>query len=277
MAEFSKLLAYSAGTAGVALILGYLNIIRPLRYHGRVFVYVCLIVLCALLGTVEGVLFSMFGKRGLVQWVTARTFYSCCKAFLGIKVEIEDPHHYLSSQRPAVFICNHQSMLDILILGATFPKWCSVTAKKALKWYPFLGWFMAASKTIFVDRARRDNALKAFDSARKEILRDRQSVFMFPEGTRSFAREPILLPFKKGAFHFAQQAQIPIVPYVVSNYSNIWNWETQTSTPGTIKIRVLDPVSTEGLKTSDVASLTESTRARMVAAAEELGYAAVDP
>lgn len=276
MAEFSKIVVYSAGTAGFALFLGYLNIIKPLRFYGRVFVYVCLIVLCAFLGTIEGIVFSSFGKRGLVQWVTARTFYACCRVLLGIKVEIEDPHDYLSSQRPAVFISNHQSMLDILMLGATFPKWCSVTAKKALRWYPFLGWFMAASKTIFIDRARRDNALKAFEGARKEILRDRQSIFMFPEGTRSYAKEPIMLPFKKGAFHFAQQAQIAIVPYVVSNYSNIWSWHTQTFISGTIKVRVLDPIVTEGLKASDVPGLTESTRNRMVEAANELGYAAVD-
>lgn len=277
MAVLSTLVKYGASGSGLALLLGYLNIIKPLRFYGRVAVYVILIIICAFLGTVEGILFSLAGKNGLVQYITARTFYKLCKVFLGINVEIEDPHNYLGSVRPAVFMSNHQSMLDILLLGATFPKWCSVTAKKALKWYPFLGWFMAASKAIFIDRASRTNALKAFEGARKEVLRDRQSIFMFPEGTRSYSDDPDLLPFKKGAFHFAQQAEIPIVPYVIANYSNIWSWKNNFSVPGTIKVKVLDPIYTKGLSASDVTNLTENTRAKMLEAAKKLGHASPAP
>lgn len=43
--------------------------------------------------------------------------------------------------RPVVFVGNHQTELDVLMLGCMFPKWCSVTAKNSLKWVPFLGWF----------------------------------------------------------------------------------------------------------------------------------------
>jgi lysophosphatidate acyltransferase len=43
--------------------------------------------------------------------------------------------------RPAVFVGNHQTELDVLMLGSIFPKYCSVTAKSSLKWTPFLGWF----------------------------------------------------------------------------------------------------------------------------------------
>jgi lysophosphatidate acyltransferase len=57
--------------------------------------------------------------------------------------------------------------------------------------------------------------------AAEEIKSKRQSVYMFPEGTRSYTKEPTLLPFKKGAFHLAVQAQVPIVPCVVANYSHV--------------------------------------------------------
>lgn len=273
MAVLSKLVNYTLSGTGIALLLGYMNIIKPLRFYGRLAMYIILLAICAFLGTVEGLLFSLVRMNGLVQWITAHTFYNLCKIFLGIKVEIDDPHNYLGTTRPAVFLSNHQSMLDILLLGATFPKWCSVTAKKALKWYPFLGWFMATSKAIFIDRASRTNALKAFDSARKEVLRDRQSIFMFPEGTRSHSDVPDLLPFKKGAFHFAQQAGIPVVPYVIANYSNIWSWKNRYSVPGTIKVKVLEPISTKGLTAADVTELTDSTRAKMLEVTKELGYA----
>ena len=122
--------------------------------------------------------------------------------------------------RPAVFIGNHQTELDVLMLGCMFPKYCSVTAKKSLKNWPFLGWFMTLSGSVFIDRKNSKDARAAMAGAAEQIKTLKQSVYMFPEGTRSYAKEPMLLPFKKGAFHLAVQAQVPIVPVVAANYSD---------------------------------------------------------
>jgi lysophosphatidate acyltransferase len=65
---------------------------------------------------------------------------------------------------------------------------------------------------------------------------ERQSVFIFPEGTRSYSEKPDLLPFKKGAFHLAIQAQVPIVPVVVANYSHILNFKKREFNPGVVDI-----------------------------------------
>lgn len=134
---------------------------------------------------------------------------------------IEDPNDWLNTTRPAVFIGNHQTELDVLMLGCIFPKYCSVTAKKSLKSTPFLGWFMSLSGSVFIDRNNSNDARAAMAGAAKEITTEKQSVYMFPEGTRSYSKEPMLLPFKKGAFHLAVQAGVPIVPVVVANYSDI--------------------------------------------------------
>jgi lysophosphatidate acyltransferase len=111
-----------------------------------------------------------------------------------------------------------------------------VTAKKSLKYWPFLGWFMTLSKTVFIDRANRATARAAFDGAANTMRTERQNVFIFPEGTRSYAEKPELLPFKKGAFHLAIQAQVPIVPVVVANYSNVLNVKRKQFNPGTIDV-----------------------------------------
>lgn len=66
---------------------------------------------------------------------------------------------------------------------------------------------------------------------------ERQSVYIFPEGTRSYASEPDMLPFKKGAFHLAVQAQVPIVPIVVANYSNVLHMQTRTFRSGRIPVK----------------------------------------
>lgn len=73
--------------------------------------------------------------------------------------------------------------------------------------------------------------------ASEEMKRDRQSVYMFPEGTRSYAKEPMLLPFKKGAFHLAVQAGVPIVPVVAANYSNILYVQGRKFVAGEIPIK----------------------------------------
>jgi len=166
--------------------------------------------------------------------------------------------------RPAVFIGNHQTELDVLMLGEIFPPYCAVTAKKSLKKLPFLGWFMALSGTVFIDRANRQTAVAAFDGAAKEMQRDKQSVFIFPEGTRSYYSQPDLLAFKKGAFHLAVQAKVPIVPIVVANYSNVLHVQSRKFTAGTIPVKVLPPIPTAHLTSADVYDLTTSTRELML-------------
>ena len=98
----------------------------------------------------------------------------------------------------------------------------------------------------------------------------KQSVYIFPEGTRSYYDCADLLPFKKGAFHLAIQAQVPIVPIVVANYSHILNTKKKTFRPGVISVLVLEPIPTLGLRKEDVDGLLEKTRDRMLTALAEL-------
>ena len=95
---------------------------------------------------------------------------------------------------------------------------------------------MALSKTVFIDRENRATARAAFDSAAAHMRREKQSVFIFPEGTRSYAATPDLLPFKKGAFHLAIQAQVPIVPIVVANYAHMLSAKARIFRPGVIDV-----------------------------------------
>jgi lysophosphatidate acyltransferase len=92
------------------------------------------------------------------------------------------------------------------------------------------------SKTVFIDRANRATARAAFDDAAAHMRREKQSVFIFPEGTRSYAAKPDLLPFKKGAFHLAIQAQVPIVPIVVANYAHILSVKARIFRPGVVDV-----------------------------------------
>lgn len=182
--------------------------------------YISMIV-AALYGVFASIALSVVGLRGIAQWTTGRVFKWAMLATTGVSFEVVDPNGYLAKTRPAVFISNHQTELDVLMLGSIFPKYCSVTAKSSLKKMPFLGWFMTLSGSVFIDRKNTKDAREAMQGAADQMSKRQQSVYMFPEGTRSYAKEPMLLPFKKGAFHLAVQAQVPIVPVVVANYSDV--------------------------------------------------------
>ncbi|PWY70479.1 1-acylglycerol-3-phosphate acyltransferase [Aspergillus heteromorphus CBS 117.55] len=221
------------------------------------------LLLCATYGVIASIVLRLVGYGRISQWATARSFKWVMRYTTGVRFNIIEGTEHLTT-RPAVFIGNHQSELDVLMLGHIFPPYCSVTAKKSLRHIPFLGWFMALSRTVFIDRANRETAVKAFDSAAKEMQEHRQSVFIFAEGTRSYSDSPELLPFKKGAFHLAVKAGVPIVPVVTENYSHILSPRDMRFEAGTIKIKVLPPISTKGLTPADVDALTTSTRESML-------------
>jgi lysophosphatidate acyltransferase len=212
----------ASGYFALTLVLYVLSLRIPAAgFFARLLASYVSLLACASYGVIVSICLRLVGYGKISQWATARGFKYTMRLTTGVQFEIDDPNDYLNKTRPAVFIGNHQTELDVLMLGCIFPKYCSVTAKKSLKSVPFLGWFMALSGTVFIDRANSSSARHAMTGAAEEIQRDRQSVYMFPEGTRSYAKEPMLLPFKKGAFHLAVQAGVPIVPVVVANYSNI--------------------------------------------------------
>ncbi|KAL6234987.1 hypothetical protein BDW75DRAFT_150336 [Aspergillus navahoensis] len=230
------------------------------------------LLVCAMYGVIASIVLRLVGYGRVSQWATARSFKWVMRFTTGVHFDIIEGKEYLST-RPAVIVGNHQSELDVLMLGEIFPPYCSVTAKKSLRYVPFLGWFMALSRTVFIDRANRETAVKAFDSAAEEMRTHRQSVFIFAEGTRSYSEKPELLPFKKGAFHLAVKAGVPIVPVVVENYSHILAPKKLRFEAGSIKVKVLPPISTEGLTAADVDKLTTSTRDSMLKTLLELSNA----
>lgn len=204
-------------------------------FYARILSSYLSLLVCTTYGVLASVVLRLLGHGRVSQWAAGRSFKWVMRLTTGVRFDISGREHL--STRPAVFVANHQTELDVLLLGAIFPPYCSVTAKKSLKRIPFLGWFMALSGTVFIDRANRATAMAAFDGAAMEMRRDRQSVFIFPEGTRSYFDEPDLLPFKKGAFHLAVKAGVPVVPMVAANYSHILSVRRRVFRGGRIAVK----------------------------------------
>ncbi|KAH8158255.1 hypothetical protein CIB48_g9993 [Xylaria polymorpha] len=238
MSFVSYLTYFFAGYTGLVVAFYMLSAVVPkAAFVARTLAAYISLIVCAIYGAVASIALRILGHEQIAQWTTARAFKYAMALTTGITFEVEDPNNYLDTIRPAVFLGNHQTELDVLMLGCMFPKYCSVTAKKNLKKIPFLGWFMSLSGTVFIDRQSSKNARDAMAGAAEEIQRRKQSVYMFPEGTRSYAKEPGLLPFKKGAFHLAIQAGVPIVPVVAANYSHILHIRSLVFNGGKIPVK----------------------------------------
>ncbi|KXJ94743.1 hypothetical protein Micbo1qcDRAFT_132778 [Microdochium bolleyi] len=265
MSFISYLSVFLIGYASVVLGFYTMSLVFPkAAFVARSLAAYIGLLISAIYGVIASIVLRIFGMEQIAQWTTARSFKYIMAATAGVTFEVEDPKRVLDTTRPAVFIGPHQTELDVLMLGCIFPKYCSVTAKSSLKKVPFLGWFMALSGTVFIDRKNSKDARSAMAGAASQMKDRKQSVYMFPEGTRSYSKEPTLLPFKKGAFHLAVQAGVPIVPVVVANYSHVLYIKEYVFNAGRIPVKVLDPIPTKGLTAEDVDELTRSTRELML-------------
>lgn len=159
-----------------------------------------------------------------------------------------------------VFLVNHQGDYDILALYGFLGRQFRWVMKQELRKVPFLGWGCAAIGHIFVDRSNPRAAIASLDAA-KPRLAGGISVLFFPEGTRSL--DGRLLPFKKGGFQMARQLELPIVPVAISGSARILPKGCIFPRPGTIEIRILEPIP--ATEARDLEHAMATTRERIVA------------
>jgi putative phosphoserine phosphatase/1-acylglycerol-3-phosphate O-acyltransferase len=158
----------------------------------------------------------------------------------GIDLRVEGEEH-LWSHRPAVFIFNHQSALDAILMMKLIRRDVTGVGKMELKKNPIFGPIFSAAGVVFVDRADSKRAIEALKPA-VDALKEGRSLVIAPEGTRSLT--PRLGRFKKGAFHMAMQAGVPIVPVVFRNVLDAFPKDARIVRPATIEAIVLPPVDT---------------------------------
>jgi 1-acyl-sn-glycerol-3-phosphate acyltransferase len=100
-------------------------------------------------------------------------------------------------------------------------------------------------------------------AAAQRMAREKLTVFIAPEGTRS--KDGSLQPFKKGGFHLALESQAPVVPVVIDGGHALHPRSQFWSRAGRIRVRVLPPISTVGLTREDLPAFAESLHARYAA------------
>ncbi|MFE0800392.1 HAD-IB family hydrolase [Streptomyces sp. NPDC058812] len=166
----------------------------------------------------------------------------------GVRVRVTGRDH-LRARRPAVFVANHSSPVDALILAHLLRSdWCAMV-KRELGDVWGLGHFLRWTGALFVDRNDRDQSAAVLASAVERLRRD-VSVLVEPEGTR--AGTPDLGPFRTGAFRVAARAAVPVVPVVIRNATDVMDRDGRLLRPGRVDVAVLPPVETADWAEEDI-------------------------
>ena len=169
--------------------------------------------------------------------------------------------------KPQIFMANHQSDFDILIVLAHIPGQFRWIAKKELFKIPIFGKAMRNAGYIEIDRQNHEKALKSLDEAAQKI-REGKSVVTFPEGTRS--RDGKIRPFKQGMFHLAIRSGVPIVPISIIGTSEIMPKRTLKVRPGRISMVIDRPVDVSGYTLDTRGELVERIRDIIVGNSERM-------
>jgi putative phosphoserine phosphatase/1-acylglycerol-3-phosphate O-acyltransferase len=196
-------------------------------------------------GALAGVLTQ--DRRGGVDLATS-LFGRLGAQLANIHFDVNGEQH--TTQRPAVFFINHQStLIDMLVTTRVVQRGFTVVAKAEVKQMPVLGQLFSIADVAFVDRSNTSRAVSALQPAVDRLKRG-LSIAMSPEGTRSFS--PKIGAFKKGGFHMARDAGVPIVPIVIRNAGEIMWRNAKVAQEGTIEVVVHEPLPTGNWTKADL-------------------------
>jgi 1-acyl-sn-glycerol-3-phosphate acyltransferase len=191
-----------------------------------------------------------------VSWLTGRTWARVIALFTPMWVTVVGREH-VDPSRSYVIVANHQSQYDIITLYGWLDidfKW---VMKQELRKIFALGVACERLGHIFIDRSDRQAALASIEAA-KARLEPGSSVLFFAEGTRS--RDGRLGPFKKGAFRFALDTGLPILPLTTLGTPAILPPRTLRLRPGRARLVIHPPVEVGGLTEGDLPALIERVR-----------------
>lgn len=192
------------------------------------------------------------------QW--ARLF--CLIA--GVRVIIEGADK-LQPRTGYIYCANHLSQFDIFSFQGYFPLSFRWLAKEELFKVPFLGRAMTNAGAIAINRSHGREAVKSLQQA-AERIKAGTSILIFPEGTRS--PDGMLQPFKGGAMLLAIKAGVPIVPVAFVGSYAVLPKGAFFPRPGTITIKVGDPVSVSGFSNKDKQALAIAIHDKIAALLE---------
>ncbi|NXT24024.1 PLCB acyltransferase, partial [Syrrhaptes paradoxus] len=238
---------------GVLLLLHVLMELSPaVNFALRIGFYAVLCLVAS--GLAAPVCLLVNGGRSAKNMRIIRSVVRPFKYFFGLRFEVKGLENF-EVEGPAIIVSNHQSILDMMGLMEILPDDCVQVGKRELIYAGTVGLIIYLGGVIFINRKSTSSAKMVMAEVAKTMTAENVKVWVYPEGTRNCTGD--LLPFKKGAFHLAVQAQVPVIPVVYSSFTTFYNPKKKLFTSGKIKVEVLPPIETKGLTSDDVSDLCD--------------------
>jgi len=212
-------------------------------------------------------LIALFDRSGELPFRIARLWVRMILLTCGVRLEVSGSENIIPGQ-PQVFMSNHQSTADTAVLLASVPTSVRFMAKRELVRVPIFGWALALSGHLIVDRGNRTLVLASLQRG-IDMIRAGQSLFVFPEGSRS--DEGQLGRFKSGGFQMAVGAGVPVVPVSILGTARIAGRDSWRIHSGPVRVIFGEPIATAGMGASDRPHLKRLVREAILRGLESCG------
>ena len=183
--------------------------------------------------------------RVIIVWWTAFVIW-WARVTCGIRFVVTGREHI--PEKPCIVFCRHESTWETLFLQSLFEPQATLIKRELLR-IPAFGWAFTLLKPIAINRQDSRKALKQFIKEGRARLEEGIWVVLFPEGTRMKAGETGA--HQSGGAALATATGAPVLA-VVHDAGRYWPARSFLKHPGTIQVRILPPVATEGLSTKQL-------------------------
>lgn len=177
--------------------------------------------------------------------------------FAGTKMDVYGAEN-IPEDRSVLFVGNHRSIFDILILYVNMKRPTGIISKKEIKKVPIFNIWMKNIRCIFLDRSDIKEGLKMVLGA-IEMVKEGISIAIFPEGTRN-KEEGTFLPFKGGSFKIAEKSGCDVIPFAILNSAEIFENHKPSIKKTHVIIEFGEAIHTAGLSRDELKLIPDKAR-----------------
>src|SRR5712691_4081013 len=176
-------------------------------------------------------------SRKLSAWLTSNAL-KVYMALVGCRIRVQGREHLRDAQA-RVFVSNHTSYFDVLVLMAALGVNYRFVSKMEVRSMPFIGTFLRKLGHVWFDRSDPQARLRQAAEI-EQLLRGGESVFVFPEGT--FTPQSGVRPFQLGAFKAAVTTRRPICPVALCGTRQFLRDQTYLPRPSSVTVTICPPL-----------------------------------
>lgn len=218
---------------------------------------IVLILICivSLIAFPVSLLIGLFSKKAK-DYFSLRFIQVCMKSFLfvaGAKVKYIGLENLPQNGEAVVYTGNHRSFFDVIATYPVMPSLTGFIAKKEMRNWPVVSWWMRNLYCLFLDRKNSREGVKTILEGVENVKKG-VSMVIFPEGTRS-REEGHVAMFHGGSFKLATKSGAKIIPVAYNNSGAIWDDHLPWVKSAVMTVEFCEPIETAGMKITEINEL----------------------